>query len=149
LQARVHGPALTSTGTGIAVEIAAQMPRQELRLQVPEQADRHRLLEEAMRQLLALALMVCDEHRLAALPGEEHGAALHAPELLAREWRRLSIDSARRSAKNGRSSSTQVERQPRASRPVAVEEADGRVEADRLEPGAHVRAACRGTIEAR
>ena len=80
----------------VGVEVAAQVAGQELRLEVRQQADGRRLVEERVTQLVALALLLGDEHGLAGVVGHQAGAVLQPAEVLGREL--AAVDQRQRQA---------------------------------------------------
>jgi hypothetical protein len=78
----------------VAVEVATQMPSQHLRLGVRHEAERYRLVEEGVTQLVALALLPGNQHALAGLVGEPHTACFLDREVACRQL--AAIDEAER-----------------------------------------------------
>ena len=59
----------------IAIQVAAQVPRQQLRLNVWNQAKRNLLAQKWMYQFVLLALLVGHQHHLARLIRQPYSAA--------------------------------------------------------------------------
>ena len=115
------------------------MPRQKLGLQMPQKADRHSLVEKGVLDLVALALLVGDENRLAALIGKQNGAVFEPAEISGGVELAAIYQRQRQAVgKAGTKFLHKVKGEAWAAGPVAVKEAHSRVEADGLQRRTHV-----------
>src|SRR5690606_15544456 len=92
------------------------------------QAKRRLLLKEGMQPLLLLALLPGGKHGLAAVLGKPDGAAVSSLKIAGTKLTPVEKRQREPVSQNGPQLLHQVERQARPSGPVAVEEADGRIE---------------------
>jgi hypothetical protein len=132
---RSSGAPLSPDEGRIAVEVAAQMAGEELRLDMRHEAERHGLAEKWMRELVPLALLIGDKDGLAAGIGEQDGTVFEAAEIARRQL--APVDQCQNDAIGQHRPQLfhQVERQARSARAIAMQKADGGVEPDALRGG--------------
>src|SRR5260370_36704084 len=70
----------------ISVEITPQVPRKNLCLQVRDESERRRLVQEGVAAFLLLALLPSGQHGAAPLVGDKHRAALTGSETTRPQW---------------------------------------------------------------
>src|SRR5579875_2306090 len=119
----------------IAVKVTAQMASEKLRLNVRNKPKRYEFSEKRVRKFVPLALLIGDQHGLAAGIGEQDGAVFKAAEIARRE---LAAVDQRKSDAVGQYRPQlfhQIKRQARPPRAVAMQKANGRIEPDTLRSG--------------
>src|SRR5207248_11381957 len=92
----------------------------------------HLFSSERMLQLLALAFLVRDQHRLAGVLFEQNRAVFERAEVAFVELHAINKRKSQPLGQKRPKFLRKVERQTRASRPVTMEKSDGRIEPNRL-----------------
>src|SRR5258708_37119489 len=85
----------------ISVEITPQVPRENLCLQVRDEAERRRLVQEGVASCLLLALLPSGQHAASPLAGEKHPAAITGFEVTRPQLATVEKRKRRRAGKNG------------------------------------------------
>src|SRR5215469_6068424 len=99
------------------------MTREKLRLNMWDEAERHRLSEERVSELVPLALLIGDKDRLAAGICEHDGSIFEMTEITCRKLTAIDQCESDAICQNRPQFLHQVERQARPTRAVAMQKA--------------------------